>query len=274
MSWRLIEKLTGGYQQGAYELRSSDGTRAALKWHDAHLPAQQLAETALVIEDARLRGWPTPRWLAYGSLANDGAYIIEEFIDGERSTRLDGIVLERLLDAIRLQADTRPETGQDWSAYIHRVVFEGGADLATRMRTHPATAKLQRRLERMTADGHDLVLPTNDLVHGDFVLNNIIVRDDQPYLLDTTHAGRGTRAYDLATLLMETTVGGDYIPPSWADQRRIEREAVALVGRLGFLVCVTCRIMHLLVFGGVHWDEQVPRAVAKCDAFLDSLESS
>lgn len=272
-SWGFVAKLLGGYQQGAYELVGSDGTRAVLKWHTAHLPAKQLAETARAIEDARLRGWPTARWIAHGSLPNDGAYIIEEFIDGTRPTRLDGHVLERLLDAIRRQADARPDTDQDWSAYIRRVVFEGEADLATRMRAQPDTAVLQLRLERMTADARHMSLPANDLVHGDFVLGNMLVRDDVPYLVDAAHAGKGTRAYDLATLLMETTVGGDCTPPTLADQRRLERECVALVGRLGFLVCVACRIMHLLVFGGVHWDEQVRRLVARCDAFLDSLES-
>ena len=272
-SWVLVGKLPGGHQQGAYELAGSDGTRAVLKWHTAHLPAKQLMETARAIEDARLRGWPTARWIASGSLPNDGAYIIEEFIEGTRPTRLDGNVLERLLDAIRLQADARPDTDQDWSAYIRSVVFEGEADLATRMRAQSDTAALQLRLERMTADARNMSLPANDLVHGDFVLSNMLVRDDIPYLVDAAHAGKGTRAYDLATLLMETTVGGDYTPPTLADQRRLERECVALVGRLGFLVCVACRIMHLLVFGEVHWDEQVPRAVARCDAFLDSLES-
>jgi aminoglycoside phosphotransferase (APT) family kinase protein len=274
MSWGLVGKLAGGYQQGAYELAGSGGTRAVLKWHPAHLPATQLRATARVIEDARVRGWPTPKWIAYGPLPDDGAYIIEEFVEGERPTRLDGLVLDRLLEAIRLQADARPDTEQDWSAYIQRVVFEGEADLAARMRAHPATATLQRRLEQMTADARELRLPATDFVHGDFILGNMLVRDDVPYLVDTAHAGKGTRAYDLATLLMETTVGGDYTPPSLPDQRRLERACVRLVGRQGFLVCVACRIMGLLVFGGVHWDEQVPQAVAKCNAFLDSLESS
>ena len=269
-TWALVGKLTGGYQQGAYELTGLDGTRAVLKWHPAHLPAKQLAETARAVDDARLRGWPTARWIAYGSLANDGAYIIE----GERPTVLNEVVLERVLDAIRLQAGARPDTDQDWSAYIQRVLFEGEADLAARMRAHPATAALQGRLDQLTAGARNIRLPANDLVHGDLVPNNMLVRDDQPYIIDTAHAGKGTRAYDLATLLMETTVGGDYTPLALPDQRRLERECVALVGRHGFLVCVACRIMHLLVFGGVHWDDQVPRVVAKCDAFLDSLESS
>jgi hypothetical protein len=274
MSWGLVGKLAGGYQQGAYELAGPAGTRAVLKWHPSHLPAKQLTATARMIEDARVRGWPTPKWIAYGPLPADGAYIIEAFVEGERPTRLEGPVLDHLLEVIELQAHARPDTEQDWSAYIQRVVFEGEADLTARMHANPATATLQRRLERMTADARELRLPATDFVHGDFVLGNMLVRDDVPYVVDTAYAGKGTRAYDLATLLMETTVGGDYTPPSLPDQRRLERECVRLVGRQGFLVCVACRIMGLLVFGWVHWDDQVPGAVAKCNAFLDSLESA
>lgn len=274
MSWTLVGKLAGGYLQGAYALVARDGIRGVLKWHTRHLPARQLKATAHAIEEARLRGWPTARWLAYGSLPNDGAYIIEEFIEGERLTQIGGVVLDRLLDVIRLQAGARPDTDQDWSAYIYRVVFEGEAELASRMRVRPETAALLRRLEQMTAGARDVRLPEDDLVHGDFVPNNMLIRDEQPYLVDVAHAGKGTRAYDLATLLMETTVGGDYTAPSIADQRRLERECVAIVGRFGFLICIACRMMLLLVFGGVQWDEHVPRMVGKCNAFLDSLEST
>jgi hypothetical protein len=274
MSWELVRKLAGGYQRGAYELKDRVQGRAVLKWHTGHLPPMQLEATAQAIEDARVRGWPTARWLAHGPLPNNGAYIIEQFIEGERPRSLGGVVLDRLLDAIRLQADARPDTDQDWSAYIHRVMFEGEAELAARMRERPETNDLLRRLEQLTAAARDLQLQANDLVHGDFVLNNVLVRDGQPYLVDAAHAGKGTRAYDLATLLIETTVGGDYAAPSTSDQRRLERECVAIVGRLGCLVCVGCRIIHLLVFGGVHWGEEVPRTVTKCHAFLDSLETT
>lgn len=273
-SWSLVRKLPGGYQQGAYELRAPRGERGVLKCHPGHLPAKQLEETARAIEDARLRGWPTSRWLAFGSLANDGAYIVEEFIDGFTPNQLEGAVLQRLLEAIRLQADMRPRTDQDWSAYIQRVVFEGEADLAARMRSRPETAALLRRLERLTGDARDLRLPTTDLVHGDFVLNNMIVCGDTPYLVDAAHAGKGTRVYDLATLLMETTVGGDYISPSLVDQQRLHDGCVAIVGRAGLMVCVAGRMMHLLVFGGDDWGDHIPAMVARCDAFLDSLEDA
>jgi hypothetical protein len=32
--------------------------------------------------------------------------------------------------------------------------------------------------------------------------------------------------------------------------------------------------MHLLVFGGVNWSDEVPGAVGKCGAFLDGLEAT
>src|SRR2546422_8127500 len=83
MRWTLVGKLAGGYQQGAYELTDGAGARAVLKWHTGHLPAKQLRETARAIEDARARGWPSSKWLAYGRLPNDGAYIVEEFVAGE-----------------------------------------------------------------------------------------------------------------------------------------------------------------------------------------------
>lgn len=272
-AWVPLKRLAGGYQQGAYELVDAAGTRAVLKWHKDHLPARKLEQIARVIGIARGRGWPTSRWLAVGPLSNDGAYIVEELIAGDHATQLAGIA-DALLEAIRLQGGMKPETDQDWSAYIYRCVFEGEADLAKRMGARPETAALQERLEALVATARGVILPTDDLVHGDFVLNNIVLRDGHPFLVDAAHAGKGTRAYDLATLLFETSVGGDYVPPSHDLARRLERLAVECVGRDGFLVCVACRVMHLLVFGGVNWADDVPATVRRCHEFLDGLEST
>jgi hypothetical protein len=270
-AWTQAEKLAGGYQQGAYRLASADGGSAVLKWHRVNLPQKLLIETARTLEEARGRGWRTPRWLAFGPLADNGAYVIEEFIDGIRPRGLDGI-LESLLGAIELQAGARPVTDQDWSSYIYRCVFAGEADLARRMRARPETAALLDRLERFTSPARGVQLPTDDLVHGDFVLNNVVVRNGEPWLVDAAHAGKGTRVYDLATLLFETSVGGDSVAPEPTVQRRLERQCLDIGGKNVFLVTLACRIMHLLVFGGVQWSEDVPRTVARCFEFLDALE--
>ncbi len=40
----------------------------------------------------------------------------------------------------------------------------------------------------------DIELPTTDLVHGDCVPQNVLIRDDRPCFIDAEHAGKGTRA--------------------------------------------------------------------------------
>src|SRR2546422_2765226 len=137
MRWTLVGKLAGGYQQGAYELTDGAGARVVLKWHTGHLPAKQLRETARAIEDARARGWPSSKWLAYGRLPNDGAYIVEEFVAGERPNRLDGLLLGRLLDTLRVHAGAKAANGEDWSGCIERCVLPRAAALLARMRARP-----------------------------------------------------------------------------------------------------------------------------------------
>src|SRR2546426_9486813 len=88
-AWSLVGKLAGGYQQGAYELADAAGGRAVLKWHTGHLPREQLQDTARVLAEARLRGWPTSKWLADGARAGDRGHSVEEFGGGERPPPLE-----------------------------------------------------------------------------------------------------------------------------------------------------------------------------------------
>src|SRR6185503_13063659 len=132
-------------------------------------------------------------------------------------------------------------TEADWSSYTHRVVFDGAADLVARMRARPVTAELLKRLEHLTADVRTLRLPTTDLVHGDFVLRNMLVADGALRIIDTAHIGKGTRAYDLACLLLETTVEDGWADPT-IDPRRLEDECLALVGPAGLRVCLVGRM--------------------------------
>jgi aminoglycoside phosphotransferase (APT) family kinase protein len=270
--WSLVGRLQGGYLQGAYELRAPDGHRSVLKWHPRDLTARQLQAAALAVETMRDRGWPTPRWLAHGLLPEGDAYIVEEFVDGVVPNRMASDGLEQLLRANRMQADMHPATDQDWSSYIHRVVFDGAADLVARMRSRPVTAQLLARLERLTADARALRLPATDLVHGDFVLRNMLVAAGLLQVIDTAHVGKGTRAYDLACLLLETT-----IEDGWADSKvdpdRVERECLSIVGPAGLRLCVVGRMLHYLVFGESWRDYDPTTLVAKCGSFIERYES-
>jgi Phosphotransferase enzyme family len=270
-SWVLVGRLPGGYLQGAHELRGPHGERGVLKWHPRDLAAAQLVAAAHAVEELRARGWPTSRWLAYGTLPGGAAYIVEEFVDGAVPTRLGGDGLAQLIRANRLQADVRSDTGQDWSAYIHSVVFDGAADLARRMRARPVTAALLSRLERLTADARSLRLPTTDLVHGDFVLRNMLVTGGSLRIIDTAHVGKGTRGYDLACLLLETTIEDGWADPK-ADPEDVERECLSVFGPAGLRVSVVGRMLHYLVFGDTWRDYDPSDLVAKCGSFIERYE--
>jgi aminoglycoside phosphotransferase (APT) family kinase protein len=272
-AWAFVGKLPGGYQRGAYELRGPGGARAVLKWQPPSADAGLLRATAQVIEQARLAGWPTPRWLAFGRLPDGREYIVREFIAGETPAAFGEREFALLLRANRTQADLHPDTDRDWSAYIRSAVFEPGSRPTVRMSELPETAELLRRLRVEAADARDKPLPRSDLVHGDFVLLNVLVRQGTAYLIDAEYAGKGTRAYDLATLLMESSIGGDPGRPSAANARGLERECLALVGRSGLRLCVAARMLDLLAFGLDHWAADVPSCVARCHAFLDWLTS-
>ena len=62
--WQLGRRLAGGWNEGAYLLIGGGGSRAVLKWR-ASDPERLLGARELV-EAARVRGWPAPKWLATG----------------------------------------------------------------------------------------------------------------------------------------------------------------------------------------------------------------
>jgi hypothetical protein len=271
-SWSLVRRLPGGYLQGAYEIRGSRGERGVLKWHPTDLPTSQLLAAAQSVKRLHAGGWPTAQWLAYGALPEGGAYIVEEFVDGVVPTRLAATGLERLLNANRLQAGMHPDTEQDWSSYIHRVVFDGEADLVARMRARRVTAQLLTRLEHLTANARSLSLPATDLVHGDFVLRNMLVNDGQLRVIDTAHVGKGTRAYDLACLLLETTIEDGWADPT-VDPQRVESECLLIIGGSELRVCLVGRMLHYLVFGDSWQDYDPSDLVAKCGSFIERYEA-
>jgi hypothetical protein len=271
MSWSPVRRLPGGYLQGAYELGGGRDERGVLKWHPRGLSARQVVDAARAVEAARARGWPTPRWLAFGALPEGGVYVVEEFVDGVVPPRFSGDGVEQLLRANRLQADVRPELEQDWSSYIQSVVFDGAADLIGRMRAREITAGLMTRLEKLTADARSLRLPTADLVHGDFVLRNMLVADGKMRIIDTAHVGKGSRAYDLAALLLETTVEDGWADPT-IEPQRVEEECLSIVGPAGLRVCLVGRMLHFLVFGENWRDYDPSRLVARCAAFIGRYE--
>lgn len=268
-AWQLVERLAGGYSAGAHKLTDGHGLSAVLKVHPKGVPAQRVTATARVIEHAIAAGWKTPRWLASGLLRRGDFYVVQEFIDGERSERLTAVVLESLLATNRRQAGIRPDIDRDWSAYVLEVVFRGGFGYAERMRQRAETSSLLCRLEVIAGEVREPPLPTTDLVHGDFTLDNAVFSEGQAYMVDADFVGKGSRAIDVAILLVQA--GTADLDASAASLARLRKACTNLVGTDGLFICVAARIMGLVDFGLNHWPNDIHSFVARCHALIDSL---
>ena len=99
----------------------------------------------------------------------------------------------------------------------------------------------------------------------------MLVADGSLRIIDTAHVSKGTRAYDLACLLLETT-----IEEGWADQKvdpqRVEGECLSIIGAAGLRVCPVGRMLHYLVFGDGWRDHDPSDLVAKCGSFIERYE--
>jgi hypothetical protein len=252
----LAGKLAGGYQQGAYELRHPDGHRAVLKlWHGPR-PLDHARDAARLVDLARSAGWRTPAWLHIGATAAGHPYEVQEFVVGEHRQRLDDDTLDRLLELNDKQADVRPATNHDWSAYAGDVVFNDRDGMLS-------------ELARCCAEGRDLAEamraacpslsddgpPTGDLVCGVFSLENILFDEaGDPVVVDVEAIGKGTRAFDLAVLYSRTDAY-DHDPVLG---RRLRAAAEAVAGREVFNVCLAAEVIGIASFGLRHWPTDVP----------------
>jgi hypothetical protein len=266
-TWEIVDRLAGGYSSfGAYLLRSKRN-EAVLKVHPPGRTEQRQEATARAVESAIEAGWRTPRWLAHGLLPGGEWYVVREFVPGSRPQVLGTLELQLILDTNRRQSDLQPEIDADWSQYVRRVVVEATSPHAPRLRTRADTSALLDRVLDMVARATASDLATADLVHGDLTLENTIVSEGAAYLIDAEFLGKGSRAYDLATLLVHASTGE--IGASAATITRLRAECVALVGLDGTLLCAATRILGLVDFGFDHWSTDIPRFIARANAFLD-----
>ncbi len=251
--WRLVESLAHGFNQGAFRVRDDDGRHAVLKMGDGPW-MRGLRRVAPVLRRARARGWPAPAFLAFGRFG-ERSYLLREWIDGKTvlEAGCNGSAMDAILAGVELQAGIGPRGRRDWSEYTREVLFDaewGGREV---LRGHSAaTARLVDEVGRLTkALGHHK-LPNSDLVHGDFSFANIVIRPDRRVaFLDMEQAGRGTRAYDLAVLLM--VASWDSLSLAVPLQKRLLKQATAIACPEVLLICSASVSLDWARFGLTHW---------------------
>lgn len=249
-SWQLHDRLSGGYQSGAYLITDSGARRAVLKWSKSRDWAPTVLAAAPVVASARAAGWPTPCWLSVGQTAEGYPYQVQDFMVGTTQEAVTHVLLDLALPVIAQQAGLGRDGMRDWSRYDHDVVFGDHNDnRAAVAQSSPEGARLVDILTRLTQDHEDVVVPSSDLVHGDFNPENILVADGQlTAVIDVEAIGRGSRLHDLATLLLYAWLWGDQ---DVTDRLTLECRTVAAPGWME--VTLSAVTVDLLAFGVRHW---------------------
>ncbi len=233
--WAL-GRLLGGWQEGAWLVSTADGTRAVLKVHQEN--AERVIAAADRVQRARSAGWPTPAWLALEALDDDGAWVLQEHVDGVRPPVLDERVARAFIGAFEIQRGLG-EGGRGWGEWVCGAVFEdwGGyrASVADQFALGPEVVavvdEIARRLERVELDEHDLV-------HGNFGIVNAVDDGRRLWLVDAATIGPGPVAYDVVEAIFTATVDGGSNPPGvdqlwgWAEQHLPSEDIAVCAGSL------------------------------------------
>jgi len=250
MAWTLVGRLRNSRQTGAWEVEDR-GQRAALKVLHRRCSSAYLDDTAALIAAARSKGWPTPVWYAWGLDHEGQPYTLTEFVEGVHPERLDGAVLDRLLDVIERQRGIAGRSRVDRADARQSVFGDGSRWRSALDRPLPAARSAGEAIAHLAGPFQDVDLPTSDLVHTDFGMHNVLFRDGTAVaVVDVDGIGRGCATIDLATLLFVANWDG-------AEERVLDRlvaHAVARDGVPALAVCLASSLFDWAIFATNGWE--------------------
>jgi hypothetical protein len=202
--YKVIERFSGGFQSGAYLLKNAEGGKAVLKWNHHKKEKKTVEEAAAAIKSARLFGWPTPDWLAWGTTPSGYPYQVQEYVDGSHQKKVDMILVNDALRVIDLQTGRAPEMEKNWTKFDRDVVYGEDIFFYIKIFEYSESGKAFIELLRLKAEPfRNTPIQDNDLVHGDFHHENTFMKDGMIIgLIDAEMLGRGSRLHDVTTLLV------------------------------------------------------------------------
>ncbi|WP_369069076.1 phosphotransferase [Kineococcus terrestris] len=209
--YRVQRALAGGFQSGATLVRDPRRGPAVLKWSADPGRAPDVLAAGQLLGPLRAAGWPTPAWLASGRTPQGWPYQLQEVLPGAPAERITRSWLDEVLPLLDSHAGAAPPGGCAWSRTDRAVVFEDAhGHLSTVAGSSGEGAAFAAAVAAMSRDLHGVVLPEDDLVHGDLSEGNVLLVDGRlSGVVDVEALGHGSRLHDLATLTVHSALRGE-----------------------------------------------------------------
>jgi Phosphotransferase enzyme family len=201
--YNLNKRYSTGENQGAYALTDEHGAAHVLKWNQQPSWLERIQHAQRITTYLRTLAMPVPKYLLAGTYPDRITYWIQTALPGSPAGQILLSHVGQLLDLIELQSGRALSAEINWSEYVRAVVFRGESGWRDSLqRYNPDTRAVLERLTQLVA-GKDLTaLRSDDIVHGDLALDNVLVVDTMVSgIVDWDAAGCGDRCLDLSKLL-------------------------------------------------------------------------
>ena len=205
-AFRMKGRYPAGENEGAYAIVDDTGRQFVLKWHQRPAWLVRLDHAQRITEHLRRLGVPVPTYVLMGAFPDGSTYWVQQALLGAPPHQLTEAHLQQLLRYNDRQAGQASSPEQNWAAYVRAVVFAGESGWADSLRQHSAaTRSVLTRLERLVADKQSCCVQMDDIVHGDLVIDNVLVDGARVTgIVDWDAAGSDDRVLDLAKLLFSS----------------------------------------------------------------------
>ena len=204
-TFTLLQRYPIG-EQGAFAITDEQGKQYVLKWNVDTSSLRNLEDAKAITDLLHSLEYPVPRYVLLGH-ASTGIYSIQEALPGSLILHLTAKFLPRLLELNELQRNRAlaSQSQQNWHQVAVKTVLYGGNGycLHSSLQEHSReTAQLLQELQGLVVAHQDVPHRTNDIVHGDFHLANILAHNEQVSgVIDWSPPGMGDCVFDLVTLL-------------------------------------------------------------------------
>ena len=200
--FRLQGRYAAGENEGAFALADARDTPYVLKWNQRPAWLRSIERARRITDHLQAQHVPVPAYTLADTFEGI-AYWIQTGLPGAPPAQLSLAQIQQLLVYIDAQAGQSITSDQNWSAYVLDVVFCGESGWSNSLLKYgPATRAVLERLTQLLADKRSTALRSDDIVHGDLVIANVLVSGERVSgIVDWDAAGSGDRCLDFSKLL-------------------------------------------------------------------------
>jgi aminoglycoside phosphotransferase (APT) family kinase protein len=204
--YTLHERYATGENQGAYALTDEQDAAYVLKWNERPPWLERVRLAQRITEHLRALGMPVPRYVLADTSPDNLTYWIQTALPGTPPRQLLRSHVNQLLELSEAQARQALSAEINWSDYVRAVIFEGESGWSDSLLYYSADTKaVLKRLTQIVDGKHATILQSDDIVHGDLSVDNILAVGARiSGIVDWDAAGCGDRCLDLSKLVFNS----------------------------------------------------------------------